>query len=330
MPPIRAIRFDNFGSPTTQLKLEELPTPVLQPGEVLVEVHAASINPSDVKNILGVMESTTLPRTPGRDFAGVVVAGAPNLIGTEVWGTGGDIGFIRDGSHASHLVLPVGAIQPKPQNISMIQAATIGVRYITAWLSLVEAANLQPGETVLVVGATGGVGKAAIQIAKWKGAKILGTVRRESDYPIVETSGVDIVINLATENLNSAVLNATGGKGVDVVLDTVGGSMLENSMWTLGHRGRLVAISAPPKEAKVCFDLRDFYHRELRLFGVDSRAFDVTQCGQILAALNPLFETNAILPPEAIATYPLRGGIIAYEQVHNRTNVSPLVLTTNM
>ncbi len=277
-----------------------------------------------------VMENTTLPRTPGRDFAGVVVAGEPNLIGTEVWGTGGDIGFIRDGSHASHLVLPVVAIQPKPKNISMIQAATIGVRYITAWLSLIEAANLQSGETVLVVGATGGVGKAAIQIAKWKGAKVLGTVRRESDYSIVETSGVDIVINLATENLNSAVLAATGGKGVDVVLDTVGGSMLENSMLTLSPRGRLVAISAPPKEAKICFDLRDFYHRELRLFGVDSRAFDATQCGKLLAELNPLFETNAILPPEAIVTYPLRGGIIAYEQVHNRTNVSQLVLTTNM
>ncbi|MGD1703095.1 quinone oxidoreductase family protein [Dapis sp. BLCC M229] len=173
-------------------------------------------------------------------------------------------------------ILPVAAIQPKPKNISMIQAATIGVRYITAWLSLIEAANLQPGETILVVGATGGVGKAAIQIAKWKGAKVLGTVRRESDYPIVETSGVDIVINLATENLNSAVLAATGGKGVDVVLDTVGGSMLENSMWTLGHRGRLVAISAPPKEAKVSFDLRDFYHWELRLFGVDSQTFNVT------------------------------------------------------
>ena len=324
---MRALRFDNFGSPTTQLKFEELPTPILQPDEVLVEVHGASINPSDVKNILGVMENTTLPRTPGRDFAGVVVAGEPNLIGTEVWGTGGDIGFIRDGSHASHLVLPVGAIQPKPKNISMIQAATIGVRYITAWLSLIEAANLQSGETVLVVGATGGVGKAAIQIAKWKGAKVLGTVRRELDYPIVTTSGVDIVINLARENLNSAVLAATGGKGVDVVLDTVGGSMLENSMWTLGHRGRLVAISAPPKEAKVCFDLRDFYHRELRLFGVDSRAFDVTQCGEILAELTPLFETNAILPPEAIATYPLTEGIIAYEQVRNKTNISQLLMS---
>ena len=317
-----AIRFENFGSPATQRKLEELPTPILQPDEVLVEVHAASINPSDMKNILGVMENTTLPRTPGRDFAGVVVAGAPNLIGTEVWGTGGDIGFIRDGSHASHLVLPVTAIQPKPKNISMIQAATIGVRYVTAWLSLIEAANLQSGETVLVVGATGGVGKAATQIAKWKGAKVLGTVRRESDYPIVETSGVDIVINLATENLNSAVLAATGGKGVDVVL--------ENSMWTLGQRGRLVAISAPPKETKVCFDLRDFYHRELRLFGVDSRAFDVTQCGEILAGLTPLFETNAILPPEAIATYPLTEAITAYEQVRNRTNISQLVLTTNI
>lgn len=324
---MRALRFENFGSPATELKLEELSTPILQPDEVLVEVHAASINPSDVKNLLGVMENTILPRTPGRDFAGVVVAGASNFIGTEVWGTGGDIGFIRDGSHASHLTLPVTAIQPKPKNISMIQAATIGVRYVTAWLSLIDAANLQPKATILVVGATGGVGKAAIQIAKWKGAKVLGTVRRESDYSRVKASGVDVVINLATEDLNSAVSAATSGEGAAVVLDTVGGAMLENSMWTLARRGRLVAISTPAKEAQVCFDLRDFYHREFRLFGVDSRAFDVSQSGQILATLMPLFESNAILPPEAIATYSLTEAITAYEQVRNKTAACQLVLT---
>ena len=319
---MRALRFENFGSPAAQLQLKELPAPVLKPDQVLVEICGASINPSDVKNILGVMENTTLPRTPGRDFAGVVVAGPPDLMGVEVWGTGGDIGFIRDGSHASHLVLDRAAVQPKPKNLSMIQAATIGVRYITAWLSLIDAANLQPGETVLVVGATGGVGQAAVKIAKWKGARVLGTVRRKSDVSVAETSGVDVAIDLATENLRSAVFAATSGKGAAVVLDTVGGSMLENSLWTLSRRGRLVAISAPPKQANICFDLRDFYHRELRLFGVDSRAFDAGQCGQILATLAPLFENNQILPPAAIATYPLAQAADVYEQVRSRNATS--------
>ena len=103
--------------------------------------------------------------------------------------------------------------------------------------------------------------------------------------------------------------------------------MLERSLWTLARRGRLVAISAPAKEAQVCFDLRDFYHRELRLFGVDSRAFDVSECGQILAKLTPLFEDNALVPTEKIATYSLTEAITAYEQIRHRTTACQLVLT---
>lgn len=323
---MRAIRFDRFGSPSV-LQLQELPYPVLQPDEVLVEIHAASINPSDVKNVLGNMKETTLPRTPGRDFAGVVVDGPQNLVGTEVWGTGGDIGFTRDGSHASHIVLPIAAVQPKPRNLSMQQAATVGVTYVTAWLSLIETAQLQAGETVLIVGATGGVGSAAMQIAKWKGARVLGTVRRESDRAAAEEFGADKAIALTTEDLRNAVFVATEGKGLSVVLDTVGGLMLETCLGTLSHKGRIIAISAPAKEPKVSFDLRDFYRRELRLFGVDSRALDVSACGHILAALTPSFEANILRPPVAIASYPLEQAATAYEQVLHRTTASKVVLT---
>lgn len=127
------------------------------------------------------MEHTTLPRTPRRDFAGVVVEGPENLVGTEVWGTGGDIGFTRDGSHAQYIVLPKEAVRPKPSTLSMEEAGSAGVTYVTAWLSVIEAGGLVAGETLLVIGATGGVGSAAMQIAKWKGARVIGTIRRESD-----------------------------------------------------------------------------------------------------------------------------------------------------
>ena len=102
---MRALRFDRFGPPG-QLQVQEIERPHSQREEVVVQVHAAGVNPSDVKNVAGVMEGTTLPRTPGRDFAGVVADGPAELLRTEVWGTGGDIGFTRAGSHAEYLLLP--------------------------------------------------------------------------------------------------------------------------------------------------------------------------------------------------------------------------------
>ena len=167
-----ALRFDRFGPPSV-LQLQQLPHPALKPDEVLVKVQAAAINPSDVKNVSGNMEHTTLPRTPGRDFAGVVVEGSEKLIGTEVWGTGGDVGFTRDGSNAQYIVLPKNAVCPKPRNLSMQEAGAVGVTYVTAWLSIIDAAQLSADETLLVIGATGGVGSAAIQIAKWKNGSLL-------------------------------------------------------------------------------------------------------------------------------------------------------------
>ncbi len=102
---MRIVQFSEFGDPEV-LQIHEVPKPTIQAGEVLVEVYAASINPSDVKNVQGAMHQTTLPRVPGRDFAGIVVEGPEELLGKEVWGTGGDIGFVRDGSHTQYLVIP--------------------------------------------------------------------------------------------------------------------------------------------------------------------------------------------------------------------------------
>lgn len=126
-----AVRIDHFGSPA-ELLIQELPQPDLASDEVLVEVYAAGINPSDIKNVAGNMQNTTLPRTPGRDFAGIIVEGSESLIGTEVWGTGGDVGFTREGTHAQYVALPKNAVAPKPQNLSMDEAGTIGVTYVTA------------------------------------------------------------------------------------------------------------------------------------------------------------------------------------------------------
>ena len=320
-----AVRIDHFGPPS-ELLIQELPKPNLASDEVLVEVHAAGINPSDVKNVSGNMQHTTVPRTPGRDFAGIVVEGSQSLIGTEVWGTGGDIGFTRDGTHAQYIALPKEALTPKPRKFSMEEAGSIGVTYVTAWLCI-DAAQLAAGETVLVIGATGGVGSAAMQIAKWKGAHVLGTVRRESDRDLAQQSGADIVINLADKELSEAVLAATDSKGASVILDTVGGPMFEPCLQSLAHKGRLTEISSPAKERRVGFDLIDFYHRESRLFGVDSRALDACACASILGRLTPGFEAGALRPPVAgINRYSLQDAITAYEQVLNRSATGKVML----
>jgi NADPH:quinone reductase-like Zn-dependent oxidoreductase len=165
---MKALRFSTFGAPSV-LSIEEVPTPEPRAGEALVRVIAAAINPSDVKNVSGHFKSP-LPRVPGRDYAGVVVAGDAEK-GLEVWGSGAGFGVGRDGAHAEFLVVPAAWISPKPSLLSMEQAAAIGVPYLAAWLALVRAGNVQAGETVLVVGVSGAVGRAATQIAHWKKAR---------------------------------------------------------------------------------------------------------------------------------------------------------------
>src|SRR5437762_6924037 len=157
---MKALRFTQYGGPSV-LSLEECDTPRPDPGESLVEVHAAAINPSDVKNVAGAFKSP-LPRTPGRDYAGVVVAGEGK--GREVWGSGPAFGVERDGSHAQFVLLPAEWLADKPAGLSMQQAASIGVPFLVAWNGLIDAAQLRKSETVLVTGAAGAVGRAVIQI----------------------------------------------------------------------------------------------------------------------------------------------------------------------
>ena len=153
---MRALRFDHFGDPAA-LRITEMPDPVGSEDEAVIRVEAASINPSDVKNVAGLMDWTVLPRTPGRDFAGVVVGGPAEWHGLAVWGTGGDIGFSRDGSHAQLMSVPVAALVRKPERLSFDEASTVGVNFVVAWYGAVETAQLAAGETIAIFGVSGGV-----------------------------------------------------------------------------------------------------------------------------------------------------------------------------
>src|SRR6184192_4081862 len=150
--------------------------------EVLIEVKAAAVNPSDVKAATGLMPYAVFPRTPGRDYAGVVIDGPAGSIGREVFGSSGDLGIRRDGTHATHLVVEADAVVEKPKGISWEEAAGIGVPFITAMEGLRRAGIPKASETVLVMGVNGKVGQAAVQIASWHGARVFGVVRRSEPY----------------------------------------------------------------------------------------------------------------------------------------------------
>jgi NADPH:quinone reductase len=322
---MKALRFSSFGE-VSVLHVEELPTPVPSPDEVLVQVHAASINPSDAKNVQGKMKPISLPRTPGQDFAGIIVSGKKGRIGQEVWGTGGDVGFTRDGSHAEFIVVPERGARLKPKSLSMIEAASVGRNYVTAFFGLIRKAELKGGETVLVTGASGGVGSSVIKIAKSKNARVIALYRRIPDPERASRLGIDLALSTESDNIANRVKQFTQGRGVDVAFDCVGGGLFEVALNTLGSGGRQVNITAVG-ERRVSFDLLDFYRRQITLFGVNTITLDIVASGDILDDLRDAFEKGRLTPPEIVKTCSLENAVEAYRQVDSGAAGGKIVFT---
>lgn len=320
---MRALRIEKTGS-LNGLVIRDVPKPNIGPGEVLVQVKAAAINPSDIKNVLGAMHETTLPRTPGRDFSGVVMSGPSALVGKSVFGSGGNLGIGRDGSHAEFMAVPKSAVLPMPGGFTFEQSAAIGVAYMTAWAALIKAAQLQAGENVLILGTTGAVGSAAARIAHKHGARVLGTVRRATDLVNTGQLPVDVWINLETTELSKGAREATEGRGANVIFDLVGGPMFEKCLAALAWRGRQVAISSSP-EPRVGFNLVDFYHNESRLLGVDSLKLNFEEAAEILRELTPGFESGEFPPPD-VRAFPLDQGPKIYQDMHEGRIKGKIVL----
>ena len=323
-PRARALRFASFGGPEV-LTIETMDLAPAALGEAVVAVRAASINPSDVKNVAGRMRQTVPPRTPGRDFAGIVVDGPSSWLGAQVWGTGGDIGFKRDGSHAEYLRLPVEALARMPAKLEFQQAAAVGVNYVTAKIGL-DYAGLVHGETLVVIGATGGVGGAACVIGAARGARVLAACRgTPASASPARHAGAELIDITATD-LAAAVADLTKGEGADVIYDCVGRpDLTQAALASLAFRGGLVVIAGTPGE-QVPLELIPFYRRECRLIGVDSLKRSAAECAPMMEALRQGFEDGTHPPPAIAAAYDLSRGPEAYADVARGTR-GRIVLT---
>ncbi|MCK9539267.1 quinone oxidoreductase family protein [Dokdonella sp.] len=304
MSKMKVWYFEQYGPPSA-LRLQERELPRPGPGEVLVKVAATAINPSDVKNVSGHFKSS-MPRIPGRDFAGTIVAG-DGREGEEIWGSGPGFGVTRDGAHAEYFVMPSAWVSRKPPHLSMEQAAAIGVPYLAAWSALVTAGEIRAGETVLVTGVSGAVGRAATQIAHWKKARVIGA-SRSSDNP----SGADAIIDTTQQDLVAEVRALTDGKGADLALDVVGGALFEPCLEALRGGGRQVAIASNPQV--VSFNLVDFYHGRKRLLGVDTMGLGGADIVALMDQMRAGFEQGVLQPPDA-QTWSFEQAVAAYAAV---------------
>ena len=294
--------------------------------EVVVAMEYASVNPSDAKNSLGFMRGiTTLPRVMGRDFSGKVVRGGQGsqaqsllLRGASVFGTGGDLGFIRDGTHAQYVKLKVSEVTERPNALSAIQAGCIGVNYCTAAHGL-ERAQLNSNDVVLVTGANGGVGSAVVQLAKLAGASVIAVERSRKagagDHTTTlsaASSEADATIYLsdlpqAFADLPAAVRNlplirdapaAASGHtrrlGATLIFDVLGGDTVPHLLSSLATGGRMVCIAMPLPPTPVQLDGLELYRQELQLLGINSLRLSASDCANILGKLAPAYDSGKL------------------------------------
>jgi NADPH2:quinone reductase len=240
---MKAIYIEHHGA-IEDLKVSEVPVPSIGSGDVLVKIEASGINPSDVGSVLGRFHAAVLPRVVGRDFAGKIVEGPADVVGAEVWGSGGDLGISRDGTHAEYVAVPRQAVTRRPKNLSAEEASAVGVPFVTAFSALVPVGQLKEGEWVIVSGAAGAVGQAAIEIARAKGAHVIALIKDGDARWVSESGAVRATAQSDLGDLNRVVREATNGKGADLALNGVGGSIFGTLLEALAVEGRQVVYSA--------------------------------------------------------------------------------------
>ena len=299
---LRTVRVNAKATSVEELapSIQKQTPPTLQKGEALVRVRSAGVNPSDVKAALGIMPQAVFPRTPGRDFAGVVVDGPSAWVGKEVWGSGGDVGITRDGSHAGWLRLPEAALREKPKNLSFEEAGSVSVPFITAYEGFRRSGMPQRGQTVAIMGANGKVGQAAVQLAVQAGANVIAVQRHGGawDGP---SQGVH-TINAKTEDVAMRIRELSDGKGAHIVFNTVGSPYFEAANKAMAKGATQIFISTI--ERPVPFDIFTFYRGMHTYVGIDTLALNCIETNERMEAMRAGFEASTLHPfvvsPDAV------------------------------
>ncbi|MFA9216206.1 MAG: NADPH:quinone oxidoreductase family protein [Sphingomonadaceae bacterium] len=237
---MKAIVCQAWGLPDT-LTVQELADPQAGAGQVVVDVQAAGVNFPDVLIIQGKYQfKPELPFTPGSEVAGTISAIGEGVSGFQL----GDrvIAFTAQGGFGQKLAVPVAALMPMPPGMDFDTAAAITLTYGTSHHAVVDRAALKAGETMLVLGAAGGVGLAAIEIGKALGARVIAAASSDEKLAVCQAHGADVLINYSKEDLREAIKAATGGKGPDVIYDPVGGAYAEPAFRSIAWRGRYLVV----------------------------------------------------------------------------------------
>jgi len=289
---MKAIRVHQPGPPDV-MKLEEIPEPVAGPGQILVEVKAIGVNPVEAYVRCGTYPvSSPLPYTPGTDAAGVV-----HSVGTGVAGQKrGDRVYIYGsitGAYARFALCDTARVYPLPAKVTFQQGAAVGVPYGTAWRALFSIGQAWPGQTVLVHGASGGVGIAAVQIARAAGLTVIGTAGTERGLALVKEQGADHVLNHTQSEYLKEITAITGGRGVDVIIEMLANVNLNADLGLLAGQGRVVVVGS---RGPVQIDARQMMGKDSSILGMSLR--NATPAGLVMihAALGAGLAAGTLRP----------------------------------
>jgi len=306
---MKAIRVHKFGGPEV-LQIEELPDPKPGPGEVLVRVHAVGVNPVETYLRSGANPALPLPYTPGTDAAGEIVSVGDSVRG---WSVGARVytsGSVT-GAYAELTVCRAWDVHPLPDKVSFAQGAAINIPCATAWRALFQRARAVPGETVLVQGGSGGVGNAAIQLARAAGLRVIATAGTSEGAELVGRLGAHHVLDHHKPDYLKEVTTITDGRGPDVILELLANVNLAKGLAVVAMRGRIVVIGS---RGKIEINPRDAMMRDAEVHGMLLFNATDTEKRAIHAALGAALE-NGTLNPVISLELPLAEAARAHRQI---------------
>ena len=326
---MRVIEITEFGGPDV-LKVAERPAPVPGPGEVLIKVVAAGVNRPDVIQRYG-----KYPPPPGAsDIPGLEVAGhiAAKGEGVVQWQEGDAVcALVSGGGYAEYCVAPQSQCLRLPSRLTLVEAAGVPETFFTVWTNVFERGNLRPGEIMLVHGGTSGIGTTAIQLGVAFGARVFATAGSDVKVQACQALGAELAVNYRTTDWVTAFRQATTDRGVDLVLDIVGGDYVSRNLEVLGTEGRLVQI-AFLKSSKVEIDLMPVMRRRLTITGSTLRPRSAEDkgviAGQLAEKVWPLFEAGTI-KPVIHAEFPLDRAADAHRMMEEGQHIGKIVLTVS-